>query len=176
MDQAPPPRPSYWRFTLRELLLVTLAASAILALMLNRRWYGPPFLQPSVLLQEFGMPDPVHAAAQRCKLSRRSLEDTGGTYTSSGNMASRFISYRVDAPPGVRDQFLSELRSDARHMLRRGGHTTIFDQPMLSDKDRAGFRLTYRGPHSRGQIIVRPVDLSGEQMDLMIFVYEHLER
>ena len=176
MDQPSPPRRTHWRFLLRELFLFTIAASAILALVASHRWYGPLYLQPSVLSQEFGMPDQMRALAARCGHSPRALEDTGGTYTSSGQMVSRLISYRIALPDAARDRFLVELRRDALEMIRRGAHQPISDGSVPSDTGRPGFRVTYQGRHSRGHFVVRPIDLSSEKMDVMIFLHEHMER
>ncbi|HUE69389.1 MAG TPA: hypothetical protein VMP01_00760, partial [Pirellulaceae bacterium] len=159
----------------RELLLFTIAASALLALIASHT-YGPPNLQPSSLVQEFGLPDRMDAVAQRCNLPAGPRKYTGGTHTVSGKMLSRHVSYRLDLPPDSRNQLLNELRSDAQQMLHRGDYSIIYDNDVHSHEEGAGFFIMYRGPYLCGQLIVRRFDVSDDQMDLIIFAHENLER
>ena len=116
----------------------------------------------------------MRTLGQRLGLPPRGIRDTGGRYTSDGRAASRFLGYRVALPPASRDQFLAALRGDARDMLQRSANRVVFDDAVSSDKGRAGFRVVYQGRHSRGELVVRPVDLSNEELDVTIYVYEHL--
>jgi hypothetical protein len=161
--------PAAWRFSIRELLLLTTAVAALVAAFLA--WYRDrqPFAR-SLLSQEFGTVMHIRTAAAPLYSQPVQINGGGG---GSGDRHSQTIeySYSIALPRDVRGQFMSRLNSDAHQMMSkdrsryRGITTNIAD---LSD-----FSYTYHGGPSRGVIVVRRVDRSDDEMHLSILIYEH---
>lgn len=166
----------FWRFSLREILLLLTTIGALLALGV-RSWMGTPrFLPESVLAKEFALPDQMRTVLRKIGHPHVMMEDTAGGTTYSSGMHSRRTTYRIELPPETRDRFIQELARGTREMIRRDGRRLIFDHPMPADHDRSGFHMLYEDRHVKGELFVRVVDRTDRDMQLIIGHYEHLLR
>jgi hypothetical protein len=162
--------PAAWRFSIRELLLLTTTVAALVAVFLA--WYrdSQPFAR-SLLSQEFGSGAHIRAAAAPLS-SQPVLINGGGGGGGDGHTHTIEYGYSIVLPRDVRGQFMTRLHSDAQQMLSkdqkgcRGSSTGGGDD--LSD-----FSYSYHGGPSRGVIVVRRIDRSDDEMHLGILIYEH---
>ena len=161
--------PAVWRFSIRELLLLTTTVAALVAVFLAYYRDSQPFSR-SMLSQEFGAGPQIRAAAAPLQ-PQIVLINGGGGGNGDQRTLTREYGYSIKLPRGVRGRFMTQLHSDAQKMLNKdrpryvGGAT--------GGNDLAHFSYTYHGGASRGVVVVRRMDLSDEEMHLSIFIYEH---
>jgi hypothetical protein len=164
--------PGAWRFSIRELLLLTATVAALVALFLAYYQNSQPFAH-SVLSKDFGKGPHIRAAAAPLHTRTVIVNGGGGGGGDPFAMTSEY-SYTIELPRAVRGKFMARLDSDAQKMLktdrpRYSGNTT-------GGNDLSGFSYTYQGGPSRGVIVVRRIDLSDDEMHLSILIYEHEDR
>ena len=155
-----------WRFSIRELLLLTTAVAALVAVFLAYYRDSQPF-QSSHLIDNFGTGTHIRRVAASVHPQTAIINGGGG---GGGNSEARTLSYgyTIELPKAARGPFMAQLERDAQTMLskdRPASHGTI-----SGDKD---FTFSYHGGPSRGVLMVRRVDISDEEMDLSILIYEH---
>src|SRR4051794_14710637 len=142
MDQAPRPRSAWWGFSLRELMLVMLAAGALIG------WAGLLYersqrFQPSTLYDESPFWRGEVAASR---------EDAG----ESGSLAIPFVVTHADGPSAHRnesyviplnvanhDAFLNAFRSRVRKRLTEAG-CKVHGGAESSGESQVAFIYTYR--------------------------------
>jgi len=166
-------RGAWWRFSIRELLLLTAAVAAFLA------WAGLLF-QRSLPFQRTTIPDTVgdfqNIRAICTKLGHRPASYSSGGGGSS-NMYATIRSYdcQVDLPAKLRGQFMANYREHIRATLakladRVGGAGSISDGRGLK-----GFDYEYDKGRVHGTVVVRST--SGDDgLSLFIFVHEYDSR
>jgi hypothetical protein len=162
-------RLAIWRFSIRELLLLTATVAALVALFLAYYQASQPF-SPSVLNQEFGSGSHIRAAAAPLHPQIVLIHGVGAGGGDQHALTQEY-GYSISLPREVRGKFMARLHSDAQKMLNK-------DRPSFSGSssggnDLAGFHYTYHGGPSRGVIVVRRTDLSDDEMHLSILIYEH---
>ena len=173
---APPRRSSsrldFWNFSIRELLLLTATAAALVAVFLAYYRDSRPFEQSS-LPQDFGSGKQIRSAAAPLQ-SSTVIVNGGGGGSGDPHAWSREYQFTIGLTPAARGQFMTRLHDDARRMLDQ-------DRPHYhggadGGSDLAGFSYRYQGGGSRGVIVVRRVDVSDEEMHLSVLIYEHPDR
>lgn len=161
--------PAAWRFSIRELLLLTTTVAALVALFLAYYRDSQP-LSHSLLIQEFGSEPHIRAATALLDPQSAIIRGGGGS-SGDGHAMTQEYGYSIKLPPALRAKFMAQLHSDAQRMLNN-------DRPSYSGNttggnDLTGFTYSYHGGPSRGVIVVRRVDLSDREMHLSILIYEH---
>ncbi len=172
--QAHPRRPSAfapatWRFSIRELLLLTTAVATFVALFVTYYKRSLPFSE-SLLCKEFGKSEHIRAVA--APMARSPVINGGGGGGGNERNSTREFSYLIDIPRSLRANFMWKLEQEAQRMLKQ-------DRPQYSGRmawgggNPPGFSYSYQGGQSQGTIHVRKFDVSDERMELVIFIDEH---
>ena len=161
-----------WRFSIRELLLLTTAVAALVAVVLAYYRDSQPFSR-SQLSQEFGSGRHIREAAARLH-SHVVLINGGGGGGGDQRTLTQEYGYSIGLPPAARGQFMAQLHSDAQKMLNKD--RPRFTGSRTGGNDLTHFSYSYHGGASRGVVVVRRTDLSDEEMQLTILIYEHEDR
>jgi hypothetical protein len=171
---APRPRgraalPGLLKFSIRELLLLTTTVAALVAVFLAYYRDSQPF-QQSHLTKTFGTGPHIRKVAAAVHPQTVSVNGGGGG-GGTGNARTIEYGYTLDLPVTARGPFMAQLERDAQAMLSK-------DRPASTGtiSGYTNFTLSYHGGPSRGVLMVRRVDISEEEMDLSILMYEHKDR
>src|SRR5437763_11787284 len=121
MDQAPSRRPSIWRFSLRELMLLMLAAAAFFgwgALLVRHFWFFKP--TPFFTSNESWQGDVIAIYEE---LGEPAFTTAPGTtmHSEGSSAVQRTIVVRLPLPPEKRAAFLKAMQQHARDKLTKAG-------------------------------------------------------
>ncbi|HZN33662.1 MAG TPA: hypothetical protein VFB80_07575 [Pirellulaceae bacterium] len=166
-------RGAWWRFSIRELLLLTAAVAAFLA------WAGLLY-QRSLPYQRTTIPDTI-GNFQDVRTICAKIGHRPASYSSGGggssNMYATIRSYdcQVDLPAKLRGQFMADYREHIRATLakladRVGGAGSISDGRGLQ-----GFSYEYAEGRVHGTVVVRSSSRD-DGLSLFIFVHEYDSR
>jgi hypothetical protein len=161
-----------WRFSIRELFLLTTAAAAVLALtlvLIDRRLPVPG----SALASNFGAPSQVSTAAQTVSPDSAVV----GSWVDADRHGRAFsceYAYVINLAPAQQGQLMGVLEADARGMLTKQGFAIEAGSSGTSNLH--GFTLWYEGHSRRGFVVARRLNVGPEKMELSILIYEHDER
>jgi hypothetical protein len=171
----PKPRADFpfWRFSIRELLLLTAAVAAFLA------WAGL-FYQRNKPYQRTKVPDEIGRLEVLLEISRQlghqtSTTSSGGTGKSDMYSTSRTFDIELDLPRELRGPFMEAYLDHVRKVL--GEHATSASAGGTT-RDEWGlrdFEFEYSSGPTRGSIYVRSMGGNGE-LSLFIFLHEHDSR
>ena len=166
----PSRRGSWWRFSIRELLLLTAAVAAFLA------WAGLLF-QRSRPYEPTRIPDLV-GNFQGVRTIAESLGHRTSSYTAGGGGGSsmhettRTYDIRIDLPGKLRGPFMTAYRDHVRVVLQKeaddvsGGGTTSGFAGL------SAFDFHYSKGNTRGTVIVR--SMTGvEELSLLVLIHEY---
>ena len=170
MDQPSPPRPSFWRFSLRELLLVMLVIALVLGWGRSVYQAYKPF-RPTAFAQNFDVQQDIDAI-------RRELGETSRAFASGGSSSSgrpQGYEWRIDRnvkiPAHKRQAFMSALQQRVKERLGRecwiGGGGT--------GRGSIGhhFHFNYSSDIVTGRFHAYLVETNDDESQLLIFIYEH---
>jgi hypothetical protein len=166
-----------WTFSIRELLLLTTTAAALVAVFLAYYRESRPFV-PSTLLNEFGSAQQIRAAAARQHPAPMMIVNGGGGGGGNAHGTTREYQYSIELPQAARGPFMTTLHEDALRMLDQDARPlrTGIVGSSEGGNDLRGFSYRYECGGSRGVIVVRRVDVSDEEMHLNVMMYEHPDR
>lgn len=164
--------PASLRFSIRELLLLTTTVAALVAMFLAYRHDSQPFSQ-SLLIRKFGSGVHIRAAAAPLQPQTVILNGGGGGSGDQHAMTQEYV-YSIELPRAVRGKLMAQLHNDATRMLTK--ERPRYSGNMTSGNDLTGFTYSYRGGPSRGVLVVRRTDISDDEMQLSILIYEHEDR
>jgi hypothetical protein len=157
-------------FSIRELLLLTATAAAMVAVFLAYYRDSRPFRESS-LLREFGGKQ-IHSAV--VLHAKPAILSGGGGGSGNQHASSRELHYLIELPKTARGPFMTSLHQDALRMLDQD--CPRYHGGADGGNDLRGFSYRYQGDGLRGVIVVRRVDISDEQMHLNVHIYEHPDR
>ena len=182
-DADPHPNPyeqksSFWRFSVREILLTTTAIAAIIALLISNR---PR--QTSAMAQQF---DPATILTQILKdenLQGRTHESSSGSCSSPIELSKDFqIDLRDVSVTDVRSKVMLAFREDVRELIEQNGYkingrssSGIRDNGKQQWTALNSFSFKYKGQRIRGHLRVF-TSFTGGDYDyptLIIFLDEY---
>jgi hypothetical protein len=164
----------FWRFTIRELLLLTAAVAAFLA------WAGL-FYQQHKPYQRTKVPDEIGRLEVLLEISRSlghkaSSSSSGGSGRSDMYATSRTFDIALDVPRELRGKMMEAYREHVRKVLAK--HVTLSSGGAGTTRDALGlrdFEFDYSQGTTRGSIYVR--SMGGDQdFSLFIFLHEYDSR
>jgi hypothetical protein len=169
MDQPSPPRRSFWRFSLRELLLLMLAIAAFLGW--GRAIYQryKPFV-PTPFFSKLDLNGDIMLIRQQ--LGEPPASWVSSSASGSGGPSGYERDYRFGFPltAGYADAFLSKLRQRLSDQLGTH-HCQIHGATRGSTGDIKECRLTYSRNAVEGSVRA-VVILSGDEARLLVLVQE----
>ena len=173
--------PAAWRFSIRELLLLTTTIAAIVAMCVVYYQNSTNYSE-SMLFREFGDADYLRKAAAPLHspfpphVVKKGLST--GFDMGDGAQARRHEHY-LALPRSVRAKFMDQLHADAKRMIgeeHRGTIGGLDYADFATEDDLMGFTYEYHGGTSRGFILVRRVDVSDDEMHLITVISEREDR
>ena len=167
----------WWRFSIREMLLLTTAVGAMVAVFVAYYRQSVPLVK-SRLYEEFGTTEYLRAVGAPLHSRPPQLLVTNGTtHTHEGSDANCRVSERtLGLPHQSRPEFIRKLHQDAVGLIKTDHRSLVGELRNGQTKDDLqGFTYRYRGGKTRGVLHVERVDLSDEEMHLSIVIYEHAD-
>ena len=168
---APPARRPGWRFSIRELLLLTTAAAALVALGIEYYRESRSY-QSSLWIETYGQSQHLRAIAASAGYPQMQVNGGGG---SSGSGLARFQTFRyhLTIPKPMRGNFMESLRQDAHSRIGKERGSVSGGSTGGNQGDLQCFGLSFESQGRRGRLDVDRVDTSDEEMLLLIRIYEH---
>jgi hypothetical protein len=159
-----------WRFSIRELLLLTAAVAAFLA------WAGLLF-QRSRPFARTTIPDKVcsHALMRTiCKSigHEPNSYSTGGGGSSNMHAANRSYDCHIDLPGDLRDKFMVAYNQHVLAVLDAEADRVAGAGTSRDGKGLRGFSFEYEQGSTHGTVIVRCAP-SEKELSLFVFVHEY---
>jgi hypothetical protein len=176
----PVPRPagkpadfSFWRFSIRELLLLTAAVAAFLA------WAGL-FFHQNRPYQRTKVPDEIGRLEVLLEISRKlghstSTTSSGGSGRSDMYSTSRTFDIMLDLPRELRGPFMEAYLAHVREILAKHATSSSAGGTTRDEWGLRDFEFDYSTGTTRGSIYVRSMGGNGE-LSLFIFLHEHDSR
>jgi hypothetical protein len=166
MDQPTPPRPSFWRFSLRELLLLVLVVGAFLGwgVSIFRR-YRP--LSPTPFANELFLEADIGAVRQQ--IGETSDPSTGMMSDGSGTNGRRYqkdMVYTFALTPANAQPFLSALRDRLKDQLQARGC-----REGASGYYGTSFRIDYEYGSTEGTLRAY-LNAGDERAQMFVFLHE----
>jgi len=164
------PTSSWWRFSIRELLLLTAAVAAFLA------WAGLLF-QRSRPYEPTRIPDLV-GNFQNVRTICESLGHRTSSFMSGGGGGSnmhettRTHDCRIDLPANLRGEFMTAYRQHVLGVLEREADKVWGAGTTSGYGGLSAFDLEYSKGNTRGHVIVRSA-AGGEDLTLLVLIHEH---
>ena len=159
-----------WRFSIRELLLLTAAVAAFLA------WAGLVF-QRSRPYEPTRIPDLV-GNFQDVRAICQSLGHDASSYTVGGGGGSnphettRTHDIAIDLPANLRSAFMSAYREHMRTVLEKEADSVYGAGTTSGYGGLSAFEFEYAKASTQGHVIVRSV--SGEKgLTLLVLIHEY---
>lgn len=166
-------RQSPWRFSLRELLLLTTTVAVVAAFVANNLSRQPQPFSPSRLSAEFGQSGHLVSALKRAGQKNHVPFSGGGGRSGHGNAMHADRMYYLDVPPELRGPLMQQLEQDARAMLTKDQLEVRGTGKSKSGDIVTAFELAYYGAALQGHLAVRTINLSGDRIALLVYIYEH---
>jgi len=168
-NDAQQPARSRWRFSIRELLLLTTTIAAVAAFVADQYRKTLPF-HPTKLAAEFGQYDHIRHLLNHIQPSR--LVD------SSGNTSDALIEreYLIELPQTLHKELLERLNNDALEMLKKDGCKVRGHGRGRGDELIQTFQVKYSRQGMRGIVVFRLVRRSDDLAALFILIYEQADR
>jgi hypothetical protein len=180
-SRPPSPRPArrptadfpIWRFSIRELLLLTAAVAAFLA------WAGL-FYQRHKPYQRTKVPDEIGRLEVLLEISRSlghktSTTSSGGSGKSDMYSTGRTFDISLDLPRELRGQFMEAYLEHVRKVLAQHATSSTGAGTVRDELGLRAFEFDYSSGPTRGSIYVRSMGGNGE-LSLFIFVHEQDSR
>lgn len=163
------PARRWWRFSIRELLLLTAAVGAFLA------WAGLLY-QRSRPYERTAIPDRI-ADLQEIQNICRTLGHSPSSFSSGGGGSSnqhettRTHEFRIDLPRDQRGPFMDAYRQHILDLLNKHADGVWGAGATSDGQHLRGFEYDYGKGATRGHVIVRTA--GGDDFTLLLIVYEH---
>jgi hypothetical protein len=160
---------NWWRFSIRELLLLTAAAAAFLA------WAGLMF-QKSRPYVRTRVPDLV-GNAQDARAICLALGHRSSSSSSSGGGGSnpyettRSYDFHIDLPADQRGAFMAAYRDHIKGVLDKEADKVWGAGSASDGGGLRSFDYEYAKDRTHGKVVVRCA--SGGDLTLFVFVHEH---
>ncbi|MCU0879301.1 MAG: hypothetical protein MUF06_16075 [Pirellulaceae bacterium] len=180
-SRPPSPRPvrkpaadfPFWRFSIRELLLLTAAVAAFLA------WAGL-FYQRNKPYQRTKVPDEIGRLEVLLEISRElghqtSTTSSGGSGMSDMYSTNRTFDISLDLPRELRGRFMEAYLEHVRKVLAEHATSSSGGGTTRDELGLRAFEFDYSSGSTRGSIYVRSMGGNGE-LSLFIFLHEHDSR
>jgi hypothetical protein len=169
MHECPTAHPG-WRFSIRELLLLTAAVAAFLA------WAGLLF-QRSRPFARTTIPDKVcsHEVMRTiCKSIGHdpNSHSTGGGGSSNTHAVNRSYDCQIDLPAELRDRFMVAYQQHVRAVLDADADRVAGAGTSRDGNGLRGFSFEYEKGATHGTVIVRCAPGENE-LSLFVFVHEY---
>lgn len=163
----------FWRFSIRELLLLTTAVAAFLA------WAGL-FYQRHKPYQRTKVPDEIGRLEVLLEISRSlghptSTTSSGGSGKSDMYSTSRTFDITLDLPDELRGPFMEAYLAHVRKILAEHATNASAGGTTRDEWGLRDFEVDYSSGPTRGSIYVRSMGGSRE-LSLFIFLHEHDSR
>jgi hypothetical protein len=161
---------AWWRFSIRELLLLTAAVGAFLA------WAGL-FYQRSRPYERTAVPDRI-ANFQDIQAICASLGHKPASYSSGGGGSSirygtiRSYDCQIDLPAKLRSDFLVAYRQHVRTLLEKNAQSVRGAGSQSDGSGLRGFDFEYTQGRCRGTVVVRSA-AGTDGLTLFVFVHEY---
>ncbi|HEX5104397.1 MAG TPA: hypothetical protein VFV87_11330 [Pirellulaceae bacterium] len=167
-SETQPPRPSPWRFSIREIMLLTAAVAGFLA------WANLAY-QRSRPYRRTPIPDTVGRFDDIQRICteighRASSLSSGGGGSGDPYTTTRTYECRIDLPKPLRPEFMKRYRERLRAMLDKHAENVSGAGTTSDGTGLRGFEYDYRQGRARGTVIVRT---SGSDEDFFLFLFIH---
>ena len=175
-DSNPRPRRSAFRFTLREILIGTVAIAALLALAVKSYKDVRPF-KPTSFYEQFDVNNVKKTLAAICKKSEIPFRAPGSRSSSgmSGSVADRQATISISTPNVKPGSIVTELHRKVEGLLKE--HKCQIEgygySGRLKDNSLSGFSFQYRRDTTVGHVFVYTVPGSGDNWELVLIMHEH---
>jgi hypothetical protein len=175
MDQAPAPRRSFWRFSLRELLLVTLAIGAFLGWghSLYRRYQD---IAPTPMREYFvegGFGEDVSAALKELGAIVPDHPPSPGAGSAGPMSRHSLLIEELAVSGGQSAAFVDDLLVRVRKKIVDSGCREYRVAHRSSADPDEGFNLHYRRETTAGSIQVYVVRIDANRARLLVVLDEH---
>ena len=160
----------WWRFSIRELLLLTAAVAAFLA------WAGLLF-QRSRPFTRTAIPDKignVQAMRDACQTIGHPLRSysSGGGGSSDMHATTRTFDSNLDLPAELRGAFMTAFRKQVFAILVKEADRVYGEGTSRDGQGLRGFELTYEKGSAHGRVIVR-TQTGEKELSVLVFVHEY---